>query len=186
MLRREKDKGEERLPPPEHVTAIVINPDLLLRTISEYFSPRPPEGEESSVPEVSKDILESVRELRSVIMKNQLRYLPQSTLSISSKRAFIESSKQMLMATLAILASSIEGYVANIHRGLEVLASGSTSRSEKLDATRVVYRSMISLIAAVYAFPVVIKDLSGIAELSLPFHLSSDLVKKNIGYTSTQ
>lgn len=187
--RRERGEREERFPPPEHMQAILINPDLLARSLADYLSSRPvieEPGDQFTVPEISKEIIGSIREIRSIVMRNQLRHLPQSTLSISSKKAFIESSKQMIMSTLSILAATGEGYVTNIYKGLEVLASGAVSKDERVKAAEMVYKTTLSLIGMMYAFPVIIKDLSGVSELSLPFHIASDMVRKNLGYTGTQ
>ncbi len=185
LRRREKEEeAEERLPPSPGVTAIAVSPDNLARLISEYFSSKPAEESGSDVPEIAKDVLEAIRRIRAVVMSNQLRYIPQVVLSISSKKSFVESSKQMAMATCSVLDAVGEGYSSNIYKALDVLSS-SASREDKREAARIAYESMMSLVGALYALPLVLKDLSGASELSLPFHLSSDLVKKLIGYTAT-
>ncbi|MEM0458963.1 MAG: hypothetical protein QXZ31_03770 [Thermofilaceae archaeon] len=184
FAKRREEGDEEKFPSSPGVTAIAVSPDNLVRLISEYFSSKPAEESGSDVPEIARDVLEAIRRIRAIVMSNQLRYIPQVVLSISSKRSFVESSKQMAMATCSVLDAVGEGYTSNIYKALDILSS-SAPRDDKREAARIAYESMMALIGALYALPVVLKDLTGASELSLPFHLSSDLVKKLIGYTAT-
>lgn len=182
--RKKEEEKEEKFPQSSGVTAIAVSPDNLTRLISEYFSSKPAEESSSDVPEIARDVLEAIRRIRAVVMSNQLRYIPQIVLSISSKNSFVESNKQMAMATCSVLDAIGEGHTSNIYKALDIL-SASVSRDDKKEAARIAYESMMALIGALYALPIVLKDLTGASELSLPFHLSSDLVKKLIGYTAT-
>lgn len=185
--KREEIRDEEGLPPPRHVTALAIQPDLLQRLIDEYFAGKPVEmPAEVAVPEIAKDLIDAIHEVRSVIMRSLLRQIPQSVVSISSKKTFVESCKQLAISILTVLDALGEGYISDLQKGLDAMMSATASRTERVEAMRNVYKTSLKLLAVIYAVPIVIKDLTGILELNLPFHLASDYVKKIVGYTATQ